>query len=71
MSTELEHIQTIRSLTLAQLEQVREDPSSSYSVNGQEVSWRNYVASLESTVDWCDRKLSEYEQFEVKSQGVT
>ncbi len=71
MSTELQHIETIRSLTLSTLETVRADPNSSYALNGQQVSWPLYVASLESTVDWCDRKLNDYARFEIKSRGTS
>lgn len=71
MSTEMQQIETIRSLTLSQLEQIREDPNSSYSLNGQQVSWTKYVESLESTVDWCDRKLVDYGRYEIKSQGIS
>ena len=71
MSAELQHIETIRSLTLSTLETVRADPNSSYSLNGQQVSWTQYITSLESTVDWCDRKLADYGRYEIKSQGTS
>jgi hypothetical protein len=64
-------IATIRSLTLAQLEQIRAEPKPTYWIDGQRVHWQQYVESLQATVDWCDRKLAEYEPFEIRSQGTT
>jgi len=71
MSTEAQQVATIRSLTFAQLEQLRANPKPSYSIDGQRVSWTEYVESLQQTVDWCDRKLAGYEPFEYQSQGTT
>lgn len=64
-------ISTIRSLTLAQLEQIRADPKPTYWIDGQRVHWQQYVESLQATVDWCDRKLAEYDPFEIRSQGTS
>lgn len=69
--TDLEHIQSIRSQTLAQLDALRADPKPSYWIDGQRVHWQEYADSLQRTVDWCDQKLCDYEPFEVRSQGVT
>lgn len=69
--TDSEQIQSIRTQTLAQLAALRADPKPSYWLDGQRVHWQEYAESLERTIDWCDRKLAEYEPFEVRSQGVT
>ena len=71
MASEAEQITSIRSLTLAQLEQLRADPKPSYSIDGQQVAWNDYVESLQQTVDWCDQKLAGYQPFECRSQGTT
>ena len=71
MSSEAQQITSIRSLTLAQLEQLRANPKPTYSIDGQRVSWTEYVESLQQTVDWCDQKLAGYEPFECRSQGTT
>ena len=71
MTNEAQQIATIRTLTLSQLEQLRADPKPSYSLDGQRVSWTEYIASLQQTVDWCDQKLADYEPFEYQSQGTT
>jgi len=71
MSTEAQQIATIRSLTLTQLEELRDSPKPTYSIDGQRVSWTEYLESLQQTVDWCDRKLASYEPFEFQSRGTT
>jgi hypothetical protein len=69
--TDVEQIQSIRSQTLAQLDAIRADPKPSYWIDGQRVLWQEYAESLQRTVDWCDQKLTDYEPFEVRSQGMT
>lgn len=69
--TDIEQIQSIRSQTLGQLDSIRAAPKPSYWIDGQRVHWQEYVDSLQRTVDWCDRKLIDYEPFEVRSQGIT
>jgi len=71
MSAESQQVATIRSQTLSLLEQLRVDPKPSYSLDGQRVSWTEYAESLQRTVDWCDRKLAEYDPFECRSEGTT
>jgi hypothetical protein len=69
--TDVQQIQSIRGQTLAQLDALRADPKPSYWIDGQRVLWQEYADSLQRTVDWCDQKLTEYQPFEVRSQGVT
>lgn len=71
MSTqdEREQLLAIRAQTLNQIQEVRGSLKPTYWIDGQRVHWEQYVESLQRTVDWCDRKLSEYEPFEVQSQG--
>lgn len=69
--TDLEHIRSIRSQTLAQLDDLRASPKPTYWIDGQRVHWQDYVDSLQQAVDWCDQKLVEAEPFEVRSQGAT
>lgn len=68
---DIEQIQTIRGLTLAQLQLLQTDPKPSYWLDGQRVHWQEYGEALRKTIDWCDRKLAECEPFEVRSQGKT
>lgn len=69
--TDREQIELIRSQTLAQLVDLRANPKPTYSIDGQTVSWTDYVRSLEETVDWCDAKLIGLAPFEVQSQATT
>ena len=67
MSAELSRVETIRTQTLAQIESLRADPKPTYWIEGQRVHWQEYVESLQETVDWCDRKLSDGEPFEFRT----
>jgi hypothetical protein len=60
---DVQHIQSIRSLSLTQLDELRANPKPTYWLDGQRVHWEQYAESLQRTVDWCDRKLAEFESF--------
>jgi len=68
---ETQQVLTIRNQSLAQLVELRANPKPSYSLDGQRVSWQEYIESLQQTVDWCDQKLVSYQPFECRSQGTT
>lgn len=70
MSTESQQISNIRVQTLAQLEELRASPKPSYLLDGQRVSWTEFAASLQRTIDWCDKKLVECDPFEIHSLGT-
>jgi hypothetical protein len=69
--SDIEQIQAIRSQSLSQLNDLRADPKPTYWLDGQRVHWQQYAESLQTTVDWCDQKLVDYQPFEVRSRGVT
>ena len=69
--TDIEQIQSIRSQTLAQLDALRADPEADVLDRRPARSLAGVRRSLQRTVDWCDRKLAEYQPFEVRSQGMT
>jgi len=71
MADETQQILAIRSQSLTQLEQLRASPKPSYSIEGQRVSWQEYINALQRTVDWCDKKMTGYQPFEFRSQGTT
>ncbi|MBN2293497.1 MAG: hypothetical protein JXM70_13795 [Pirellulales bacterium] len=71
MPTDLEQIRTIQSQTLAVIAQVTANPKPGYTLDGQKVSWDEYLARLRDTVDWCERKLAGHEPFEIHSRGIT
>ena len=64
-------IETIKNQTLQLIEDLRANPKPTYSIDGQTVSWTHYVETLQETVDWCDRKISDSEPFEIHTQGIT
>ncbi|MGE3406810.1 MAG: hypothetical protein AB7I37_08355 [Pirellulales bacterium] len=66
-----ETVAAIRSQTLAAMAAMTADPKPSYSIDGQSVAWSEYLARLQATVDWCDRKLADEEPFEVHTVGRT
>jgi hypothetical protein len=69
--SDIEQIQAIRSQSLSQLDDLRANPKPTYWLDGQRVHWQQYAESLQTTVDWCDQKLVDYQPFEVRSQGIT
>jgi hypothetical protein len=71
MPSDLEQIQTIKSQTLALIAELTANPKPSYRLDGQTVSWNTYLARLQETVDWCQRKLAGQDPFEIQSQGIT
>ena len=71
MPSDLEAIQTIKAQALAMIGQLTAAPKPTYSLDGHTVSWGEYLARLQATVDWCERKLAGAEPFEIQSQGLT
>ena len=71
MSSDLEQIRTIKSQTLAIIAELTVTPKPTYYIDGQTVSWNDYLTNLQATVDWCERKLAGQEPFEIRSQGIT
>ena len=62
-------IESIRSQTLALIAEITSGPKPSYYIDGQQVSWAEYLDRLQKTVDWCDRKIALAEPTEVVSQA--
>lgn len=71
MSSDIEILQTIKAQTLAIIAQLTANPKPTYSIDGQAVSWAEYLARLQATVDWCEAKLAGAEPFEIQSQALT
>lgn len=69
--TDAENIALIKSQTLARIVEITAAPKPSYSIDGQSVSWNEYLAQLKETVAWCDAQAGTVEPFEVQSQGYT
>jgi hypothetical protein len=66
-----ELIRTIKSQTLALIAEITANPKPSYSLDGQQIAWNEYLALLQRTVDWCDQRLAGDEPFELHSTGCT
>jgi len=71
MPSDSEQIQAIKSQTLARIAELTAQPKPTYYLDGQSVSWNEYLARLQATVDWCDRQLAGQEPIEIRSQGIT
>jgi hypothetical protein len=71
MSVDLSQIDAIRNQALDQIEALLASAEPTITVNDEEVPWAPLLADLARTVDWCDRKLAEYEPYEVRSRAKT
>ncbi len=71
MPSDLEQVRAIKSQTLARIAELTAEPKPTYYLDGQSVSWSEYLGRLQATVDWCDRQLAGQEPIEVLSQGMT
>ena len=54
MADDLEQLRMIHSQTLALVAEITANPKPSYALDGQSISWGDYLAKLRVTVDWCD-----------------
>jgi hypothetical protein len=71
MPTDIEQIVTVKSQTLARIAEITAAPKPTYQIDGQLVSWGNYLLQLQRTVDWCNEKLAGEAPFEIQSQGYS
>lgn len=71
MPDDAQQIRLIRSQTLSLMAQLTEHPKPTYWLDGQTVSWGDYLSRLQGTVEWCDRQLAGEEPFEFHTQGHT
>lgn len=71
MPTNAEQIATIKTQTLALIASITAQPKPNYSINGQSVSWGEYLKQLQETVAWCDAQLSSEEPFEIQTEAYT
>jgi hypothetical protein len=71
MAFDVTQIETIRSAALAQMQALLDSAGPTVTVGDEELPWTPWLAALERTVDWSDRKLAEYAPYEVHSTSVT
>lgn len=71
MPTDAEQLALIKSQTLALLVEITAHPKPSYEIDGQEVSWNEYLKQLLATAAWCDAKLAGGDPFEFATEACT
>jgi hypothetical protein len=71
MSVDIQQIEAMRDQTAAQIESLLATVGPTITVNGTQVPWAPLLRDLRGTLDWCDRKLAEYQPYEVRSQVGT
>jgi hypothetical protein len=71
MSVHLQQIESIRDQALLQIEGLLANDEPTITVGGEQVPWASFLAMFQSTVDWCDRKLAEYDPYEVQSRATS
>jgi len=71
MPNDLEQLSTIKSQALAVIAEITATPKPSYQIDGQNISWNEYLAQLRSTVGWCDEKMTDEDPFEFQSRGYS
>lgn len=71
MTADVEILQTIKAQTLQLIVEITTQPKPTYYVDGQSVSWENYLERLQRTVDWCDAKSQSDDPFELASRAET
>jgi len=64
-------VATIKTQTLARIVEITASPKPTYSVDGQSVSWGDYLRQLQETVEWCNKQTAAEEPYEVHSRGYT
>lgn len=64
-------LETIRANILARIAEVTAAPKPNYNIDGQEVSWQDYLDSLFTSLKQIDDNLQTSEPFEVVSRGIT
>lgn len=71
MPTDAEQIATIKTQTLARIVEITASPKPTYNIDGQSISWTEYLAQLQATVRWCDQQAAGDSPCEVLTQGYT
>ncbi len=71
MPSDAQQIATVKTQTLARIAEITAQPKPTYSVDGQNIAWGDYLMQLRATVDWCNEKLAGEEPFEFQSQGYS
>ncbi len=65
-----EQLKKIRQQTLERIEELTAQPKPSYTIDGQSVSWTEYLRQLQETVRWCETMIVAQKPCEIVSQGM-
>ena len=68
MNTEV--LLSIRAQTLERIQDLTASPKPTYTIDGQNIDWNEYLEQLRQTVDWIDAYLNRELPFELVSQAV-
>lgn len=71
MPTNAEQLATIKTQTLAIIVTITANPKPSYNIDGQSISWGDYLKQLEGTIAFVDKQLASIAPYEIHSQGFT
>jgi hypothetical protein len=71
MATNAEIIATIKTQTLARIQEITAQPKPNYTIDGQSVRWADYLKQLWEVVANCDAQLSAESPEEVITRGYT
>ena len=51
-------IETIKSQAIERLTELTTDPKPTYSIDGQSVSWGEYLKQLQDLIAWCNAQIN-------------
>jgi len=71
MPSDAEQLAAIKTQTLALIAELTANPKPSYKIDGQAVSWSEYLRQLRETAAWCERQLAALSPVEIHSRGCT
>lgn len=72
MPTDAEQLATIKSQTLQLIVDLTANPKPSYNIDGQQISWGDYLAKLRATIVWVDEQIAAAGgPFEIETRGYT
>jgi hypothetical protein len=71
MPSDSQQLELIRSQALQSMADLTARPKPSYVIDGQSISWNEYLEQLRQTVSWVDRQLQTRQPLEIHTLGST
>ncbi len=62
-------LRTIHAQILERIAEITASPKPTYSIDGQEIKWTEYLKSLRETAAWIEQRLNSQQPFEIVSRG--